>query len=59
MCDTNSDGWVDIDEYTEILRKFGKDGQDVDAAIEFLFGVYDENGIEINMKNVMRSFKAV
>ena len=35
------------------MRKFGKDGKDVDAAIEFLFGVYDENGIIINMKNVM------
>ena len=50
MCDTNSDGWVDIDEYTELLRKFGKDGQDVDAAIEFLFGVYDEDGIKTNIE---------
>ena len=40
----NKDGWVDIDEYTEILRRFGKDGDDIEAAIQFLFGVYDVKG---------------
>ena len=44
VCDTNKDGWVDVDEYTELLRKFGKEGNDVNAAIDFLFGVYDEDG---------------
>ena len=44
VCDTNSDGWVDIDEYTELLRKFGKEGNDVDAAIDFLFGEIEMNG---------------
>ena len=40
----NKDGWVDIDEYTEILRRFGKDGHDIEAAIQFLFGVYNVKG---------------
>ena len=51
VCDKNSDGWVDVDEYTELLRKFGKEGNDVDAAIDFLFGVYDENGKKDNDSN--------
>ena len=40
----NCDGKVDIDEYTEILRRFGQEGHDIDAAIHFLFGVYDVGG---------------
>ena len=44
FCDKNSDGWVDIDEYTEILRWFREKGSDIDAAINFLFAVYDVNG---------------
>ena len=41
----NSDGWVDVDEYTKILKWIGKVGTDIDAAIEFLFGVYDVKGM--------------
>ena len=62
----NSDGWIDVDEYTEILRWFGKEGSDIDAAIQFLFGIYDVNGMlrircsiycgKYNIKNINSHF---
>ena len=53
VCDTNADGWVNVDEYTEILRWFGRGGCDLEAGIQFLFKVYDVNGMLHEHCNIM------
>ncbi len=42
----NNDGKVDLDEYTETLRKLSDNNND--EAIKFLFRVYDADGISVN-----------